>query len=254
MLCIAAQPIANRFLLCKAANGLFFIAVDGLCASNSSCPPSYSQGRSSPAARPSEGDAPGSSCRHDCRNSPQSACTEDPGAWARDSHAAFTRGAHSHRRCAHLRRSAGISAHTRLLDGPGRPPCPLIRICSRSPVAPVEPGALGTLAAQGQRQEEWPNVRRASAPLLATLILQPKGKLFPRRAATQQVATESGCLRRIPALKAGSRIFRVGRQVKRIPMNSSVIDAIGNTPLIRLRKASEATGCEILGKAEFMNP
>ncbi|NBU27163.1 MAG: cysteine synthase A [Caulobacteraceae bacterium] len=35
---------------------------------------------------------------------------------------------------------------------------------------------------------------------------------------------------------------------------SSVIDAIGNTPLIRLKAASEATGCEILGKAEFMNP
>ena len=33
-----------------------------------------------------------------------------------------------------------------------------------------------------------------------------------------------------------------------------VIDAIGNTPLIRLRKASEQTGCNILGKAEFMNP
>ena len=31
-------------------------------------------------------------------------------------------------------------------------------------------------------------------------------------------------------------------------------DAVGNTPLIRLRKASEVTGCEILGKAEFMNP
>src|SRR4051812_50104431 len=30
--------------------------------------------------------------------------------------------------------------------------------------------------------------------------------------------------------------------------------AIGNTPLIRLRHASEATGCTILGKAEFMNP
>jgi len=30
--------------------------------------------------------------------------------------------------------------------------------------------------------------------------------------------------------------------------------AIGNTPLIRLRRASELTGCEILGKAEFMNP
>ena len=34
----------------------------------------------------------------------------------------------------------------------------------------------------------------------------------------------------------------------------SVLDAIGNTPLIRLRRASEATGCEILAKAEFMNP
>ncbi len=31
-------------------------------------------------------------------------------------------------------------------------------------------------------------------------------------------------------------------------------DAVGNTPLIRLRKASERTGCEILGKAEFLNP
>ncbi len=30
--------------------------------------------------------------------------------------------------------------------------------------------------------------------------------------------------------------------------------AIGNTPLIRLNRASEETGCEILGKAEFMNP
>jgi len=34
----------------------------------------------------------------------------------------------------------------------------------------------------------------------------------------------------------------------------SVLDAIGNTPLIRLKGASEATGCEILGKAEFLNP
>src|SRR5436190_9341228 len=34
----------------------------------------------------------------------------------------------------------------------------------------------------------------------------------------------------------------------------SVLDAIGDTPLIRLNRASEATGCEILGKAEFMNP
>ena len=31
-------------------------------------------------------------------------------------------------------------------------------------------------------------------------------------------------------------------------------EAVGNTPLIRLKRASEETGCEILGKAEFMNP
>lgn len=37
-------------------------------------------------------------------------------------------------------------------------------------------------------------------------------------------------------------------------MTASVIDVIGNTPLIRLKRASEETGCEILGKAEFMNP
>ncbi|HEX4377817.1 MAG TPA: cysteine synthase A [Steroidobacteraceae bacterium] len=32
------------------------------------------------------------------------------------------------------------------------------------------------------------------------------------------------------------------------------VDAVGNTPLIRLRRVSEETGCEIFGKAEFMNP
>src|SRR5262245_57472531 len=34
----------------------------------------------------------------------------------------------------------------------------------------------------------------------------------------------------------------------------SITAAVGNTPLIRLRRASEETGCTILGKAEFMNP
>lgn len=37
-------------------------------------------------------------------------------------------------------------------------------------------------------------------------------------------------------------------------VRGDIIAAIGNTPLIRLKKVSEATGCEILGKAEFMNP
>ncbi|MCA9550440.1 MAG: cysteine synthase A [Myxococcales bacterium] len=36
--------------------------------------------------------------------------------------------------------------------------------------------------------------------------------------------------------------------------HGNIIDAIGNTPLIKLRRASEATGCTILGKCEFLNP
>jgi cysteine synthase A len=34
----------------------------------------------------------------------------------------------------------------------------------------------------------------------------------------------------------------------------NVLELIGNTPLVRLNRASDATGCEILGKAEFLNP
>ena len=38
-------------------------------------------------------------------------------------------------------------------------------------------------------------------------------------------------------------------------MNStSLIDKIGNTPLIYLKKASKISGCKIFGKAEFLNP
>jgi cysteine synthase A len=43
---------------------------------------------------------------------------------------------------------------------------------------------------------------------------------------------------------------------KRLTMQfaNGIIEAIGNTPLIKLKRVSEATGCAILGKAEFMNP
>lgn len=37
-------------------------------------------------------------------------------------------------------------------------------------------------------------------------------------------------------------------------IHHGILDAIGNTPLIRLNRVSKLTGCEILGKAEFMNP
>src|SRR3954468_746253 len=37
-------------------------------------------------------------------------------------------------------------------------------------------------------------------------------------------------------------------------IHNDVLDAIGGTPLIKLRRAAELTGCGLLGKAEFMNP
>ena len=37
-------------------------------------------------------------------------------------------------------------------------------------------------------------------------------------------------------------------------IRDGILDTIGNTPLIRLHKASDLTGCTILGKAEFLNP
>ena len=46
-------------------------------------------------------------------------------------------------------------------------------------------------------------------------------------------------------------MFRTGNVMS---VKNGFIDCIGNTPLIRLNKASDETGCTILGKAEFLNP
>ena len=45
-----------------------------------------------------------------------------------------------------------------------------------------------------------------------------------------------------------------GEKGLRVTIANDIVDAIGRTPLIKLRRASEATGCTILAKAEFMNP
>src|SRR5205814_5220129 len=50
-----------------------------------------------------------------------------------------------------------------------------------------------------------------------------------------------------------SRIW-IGQGDRALPFANGVPAAVGRTPLIKLERASEATGCTILGKAEFMNP
>ncbi len=44
------------------------------------------------------------------------------------------------------------------------------------------------------------------------------------------------------------------REIMKMQIRNGIIEAIGNTPLIKLKRVSAATGCTILGKAEFMNP
>ncbi|MFK7958052.1 MAG: cysteine synthase A [Lysobacterales bacterium] len=46
----------------------------------------------------------------------------------------------------------------------------------------------------------------------------------------------------------------VERGSRSIDLRSGITGAIGNTPLVRLQHASQVTGCDIFGKAEFMNP
>ncbi|XP_010252758.1 PREDICTED: cysteine synthase 2 [Nelumbo nucifera] len=49
-------------------------------------------------------------------------------------------------------------------------------------------------------------------------------------------------------------LLRMRRCLLSKKIGNGLIDAIGNTPLIRINSLSEATGCEILAKAEFLNP
>src|SRR5262245_2160797 len=50
------------------------------------------------------------------------------------------------------------------------------------------------------------------------------------------------------------RLISCPREVSTCTKPSGVLDSIGNTPLVALRAASEATGCRVFGKAEYMNP
>ncbi len=65
-------------------------------------------------------------------------------------------------------------------------------------------------------------------------------------AASPSVCSFSPCL----LARAGS----TKTETKLMEIKNGLVDSIGNTPMIRLKRASEETGCEILGKAEFLNP
>ncbi|KAB1215109.1 Cysteine synthase 2 [Morella rubra] len=55
-------------------------------------------------------------------------------------------------------------------------------------------------------------------------------------------------------LSSKKTVSALSKKKKKRKHRNGLIDAIGNTPLIRINSLSEATGCEILGKCEFLNP
>jgi len=60
--------------------------------------------------------------------------------------------------------------------------------------------------------------------------------------------------KQVYSLKGGAEVLCRGHPMQRAGIRCGFQEAVGNTPLIRLNKLSDETGCEILGKAEYMNP
>ena len=58
----------------------------------------------------------------------------------------------------------------------------------------------------------------------------------------------------VHSLKGGAVVLCRGHPLQWAGISKGFQEAVGNTPLIRLNRLSEETGCEILGKAEYMNP
>uniref|UniRef100_A0A7S0E0D1 cysteine synthase n=1 Tax=Hanusia phi TaxID=3032 RepID=A0A7S0E0D1_9CRYP len=74
-----------------------------------------------------------------------------------------------------------------------------------------------------------------------------------RSVKAAQVMQEMG-YKKVYSLKEGAAGLCKGHPLNNPKVKKGFLETVGNTPLIRLNKLSELTGCEILGKAEFMNP
>jgi cysteine synthase A len=114
-------------------------------------------------------------------------------------------------------------------------------------------------------RQRFANPKRFSRPHFTAAMSRPKGKTMP---STTRFARD---LRRPsadpehgfpPGAASGVRSCgQMGRPLGSaapgdilMQIRNGIVEAIGNTPLIKLERASAATGCTILGKAEFMNP
>jgi cysteine synthase A len=92
----------------------------------------------------------------------------------------------------------------------------------------------------------------ARLPSGASRSFQRTERLLDRSLAERQRSLANKGRPTAPAVKMAGAAFSNGPQD--MTFANDVIGVIGNTPLIKLKKASELTGCTILGKAEFLNP
>jgi cysteine synthase A len=81
-------------------------------------------------------------------------------------------------------------------------------------------------------------------------MTRARRKLRSTRAGAKNLSRASG----LSDVTRSTRVAAVRARIFLMHIRNGITEAIGNTPLIRLRRVSEATGCTILGKAEFMNP
>jgi threonine synthase len=91
---------------------------------------------------------------------------------------------------------------------------------------------------------------------LCFAVRVPSSRRYCRRYRTRPVAQARGDHQRIAPATMGAFSSKATATVSnfRPPVYNSMVDAIGNTPLILLKGPSERTGCKIYGKAEFLNP
>src|SRR3974390_2195196 len=105
--------------------------------------------------------------------------------------------------------------------------------------------AWASIISQTPGRGKWPSRPQASIACCAP------GYGFGKIAACKKNARHKAALARVAA---STRVALAINYRRRMTIRDGIIETIGNTPLIKLQRASEATGCTILGKAEFMNP
>ena len=100
----------------------------------------------------------------------------------------------------------------------------------------------GAQFASGRTAAPGPNPRRPDVPNRPVLGDEPTSQVQATVCAMRNL-----CL-------GSTQIHANAPRMIPVTIRNGVADAVGRTPLIKLRRASEGTGCTILGKAEFMNP